>query len=78
MIAARLRCDPVAGRFQTLPLPGKGALVRHIAVDPERGAVWLAYGAAPGIAARVARVVVKSRVVVKQGRPGHDLPCSRA
>jgi hypothetical protein len=32
--------------------------VRHLAVDPKGGAVWLAYGASPGIPARVARVVV--------------------
>jgi streptogramin lyase len=54
-----LRYDPGPGRFDTFPLPSKGALVRHLAVDPRTGAVWLAYGASPGIAARVARVVVR-------------------
>lgn len=33
-----------------------GAPVRHLALDPTRGTVWLAYGASPGIAARVASV----------------------
>ena len=54
-----LRYDPGSGRFETFPLPSKGALVRHMAVDPRTGAVWLAYGASPGIPARVARVVVR-------------------
>jgi virginiamycin B lyase len=54
-----LRYDPRSGRFDTFPLPTKGALVRHMAVDPRTGAVWLAYGASPGIPARIARVVVR-------------------
>jgi virginiamycin B lyase len=54
-----LRYDPRSRRFDTVPLPSRGALVRHMAVDPKRGAVWLAYGASPGIPARVARVLVK-------------------
>ena len=56
---ALLRYEPRSGRFDTFPLPSRGALVRHLAVDPKSGAVWLAYGASPGIPARVARVVVK-------------------
>jgi virginiamycin B lyase len=56
---ALLRYEPGSGRFETFPLPSRGALVRHLAVDPKNGAVWLAYGASPGIPARVARVVVK-------------------
>ena len=55
---ALLRYEPRSGRFETFPLPSRGALVRHLAVDPESGAVWLAYGASPGIPARVARVSV--------------------
>jgi streptogramin lyase len=55
---ALLRYDPGTGRFGTIPLPSRGALVRHLAVDIRSGAVWLAYGASPGIPARVARVVV--------------------
>ena len=55
---ALLRYHPRTGKFDTYPLPSRGALVRHLAVDPESGAVWLAYGASPGIPARVARVMV--------------------
>jgi virginiamycin B lyase len=51
-----LRYRPDRRRFDAYPLPSHGALVRHIAVDPKSGAVWLAYGASPGIAARIARV----------------------
>jgi streptogramin lyase len=54
-----LRYDPATGRFDTIPLPGRGALVRHLAVDPRNGAVWLAYGASPGIPAKIARVMVR-------------------
>ena len=52
-----LRYRPAAGRFDVYPLPSRGALVRHLAVDPKSGAVWLAYGASPGIPARIARVL---------------------
>jgi virginiamycin B lyase len=55
---ALLRYQPRTDRFDTYQLPSRGALVRHMAVDPKSGAVWLAYGASPGIPARVARVVV--------------------
>jgi virginiamycin B lyase len=54
-----LRYDPGSRRFDTFPLPSRGALVRHMAVDPRNGAVWLAYGASPGIPARVARVMAR-------------------
>ena len=53
---ALLRYDPAQGRFETYPLPSRGALIRHLAVDPRGDAVWVAYGASPGIPARVARV----------------------
>jgi virginiamycin B lyase len=56
---ALLRYDPRSRRFEVFPLPTTGALVRHLAVDPRNGAVWLAYGASPGIPARVARVMVR-------------------
>jgi virginiamycin B lyase len=56
---ALIRYQPRSGKFETFPLPSRGALVRHLAVDPKSGAVWLAYGASPGIPARVGRVVVK-------------------
>ena len=52
-----LRYRPAAGRFDSFALPSRGALVRHLAVDPKSGAVWLAYGASPGIPARIARVL---------------------
>jgi virginiamycin B lyase len=56
-----LRYDPGSRRFDTFPLPSRGALVRHLAVDPRSGSIWLAYGASPGIPARVARVRLSSR-----------------
>ncbi|CAN5818467.1 hypothetical protein BH24GEM1_BH24GEM1_27020 [soil metagenome] len=56
---ALLRYDPGSRRFDAFPLPTRGALVRHLAVDPRAGAVWLAYSASPGIASRVARVMVR-------------------
>ncbi|HEX6105362.1 MAG TPA: hypothetical protein VFZ26_07250 [Gemmatimonadales bacterium] len=54
---ALLRYRPAGGTFDVYPLPSRGALVRHLAVDPKSGAVWLAYGASPGIPARIARVM---------------------
>jgi len=51
-----LRYAPRAGTFEAYPLPSRGAMVRHLAVDPRTRDVWLAYGASPGIAARVARL----------------------
>lgn len=56
---ALLRYDPARKHFDVYPLPSRGALVRHIALDAKSGAVWLAYGASPGIEARVARVIVR-------------------
>ncbi len=54
---ALLRYDPVTKQFDVYDLPTRGALVRHLAIDPKNGAVWLAYGASPGIPARIARVI---------------------
>jgi streptogramin lyase len=51
-----LRYRPEQRHFDAYPLPSQGALVRHIDIDRASGAVWLAYGASPGIDARVARV----------------------
>jgi streptogramin lyase len=51
-----LRYRPAAAQFDVYPLPSHGALVRHLAVDGKRGVVWVAYGASPGIPARIARV----------------------
>jgi streptogramin lyase len=56
---ALLRYEPGSRRFAIVPLPSRGAMVRHLAVDPVRGTVWLAYGASPGIPARVASVRVR-------------------
>jgi streptogramin lyase len=52
------RFDPASARFTTIPLPSRGALVRHLAVDSRNGDLWVAYGASPGIPARVARVAM--------------------
>jgi streptogramin lyase len=54
---AVFRYDPAARRFDTYPLGTGGAMIRHLAIDARRGAVWLAYGASPGIPARIARLV---------------------
>jgi streptogramin lyase len=50
--------DLRAKRFSTFHLPAAGALVRHMSIDARNGDVWLAYGASPGIPARVARLRV--------------------
>jgi virginiamycin B lyase len=55
---AMLRFDPQRQRFTVYDLPSKGALVRHLAIDPRTHDVWMAYGASPGIPARVARLRV--------------------
>jgi virginiamycin B lyase len=53
---ALLRYHPGTERFEVYPLPSRGALIRHLAVSPDGKEVWAAYGAVPGIAARVARL----------------------
>jgi len=35
--------------FVALPLPTRGATVRHMTIDPASDAVWLAYGASPAV-----------------------------
>lgn len=51
---------PDTRRFDTYPLPSRGAMVRHMAFDPRNGDVWLAYGESPGKEpARIARLTVK-------------------
>jgi len=47
---------PRESRFEVYPLPTAGALIRHLDVDPRTGDVWVAYGASPGIAPKVARL----------------------
>jgi virginiamycin B lyase len=46
------------GAWEVYPLPTRGALVRHLAIDPRTRDVWVAYGASPGPAARVARLAL--------------------
>ena len=41
----------------TIPLPTRGALVRQIAIDGRTGALWVAYGASPGIPPKIARLL---------------------
>jgi streptogramin lyase len=53
---AVLSFDPRTQRFIVYELPSRGALVRHLAVDPRTHDVWAAYGASPGIPAKVARI----------------------
>ena len=53
---AVFRFDPRTEQFTTYALPTRGALVRHLDIDERTGAVWVAYGASPGVAARVARI----------------------
>jgi virginiamycin B lyase len=50
------RYDTRNQRFTTYHLPSAGALVRHMDIDEKSGVVWLAYGASPGIPARIARI----------------------
>ena len=56
---ALLSFEPRTRRFTVYPLPSAGALVRHLAIDPRTHDVWVAYGASPGIAARIARLRVR-------------------
>jgi streptogramin lyase len=48
--------DIATAQFTTVELPSRGALVRHLAIDPRTHDVWVAYGASPGIPARIARI----------------------
>jgi streptogramin lyase len=50
--------DPAQKRWIAYALPSRGAMVRHMAFDGRTGDLWLAYGASPGISARVARLRV--------------------
>jgi virginiamycin B lyase len=53
---ALLRYEPATQRFEVYQLPSRGALIRHLAFNRNGDEVWAAYGASPGIAARIARV----------------------
>jgi streptogramin lyase len=48
--------DTRTSSWRMYPLPTAGAVIRHLVVDPRNGDVWLAYGASPGISARIARL----------------------
>jgi streptogramin lyase len=51
------RFDRATRSWETITLPSRGALVRHLDIDARTGDLWVAYGASPGtIPARVARV----------------------
>jgi streptogramin lyase len=55
-----LSYDEAVNRFTTYPLPSRGAIVRHLAIDPRTHDLWIAYGASPGrIPAKVARLEIK-------------------
>lgn len=58
---ALLSFDPRTRAFTVYPLPTNGALVRHLAIDPRTHDVWAAYGASPGIPARIARLRITPR-----------------
>lgn len=53
---AVLSFEPRNERFTVYELPSRGALVRHLAIDTRTRVVWAAYGASPGIPAKVARI----------------------
>ena len=53
---AVLAFDPATERFSVTELPSRGAMIRHMAIDPRNRDLWVAYGASPGIPARLARV----------------------
>jgi virginiamycin B lyase len=53
---ALLRYEPATQRFEVYQLPSRGALIRHLAFNRRGDEVWAAYGASPGIPARIARV----------------------
>jgi virginiamycin B lyase len=53
---ALLRYELATGRFEVYRLPSRGALIRHLAFNRRGDEVWAAYGASPGIPARIARI----------------------
>jgi streptogramin lyase len=53
---AVLRIERSTAHWSVVPL-SRGAMVRHLAVNPRTHEVWVAYGASPGeITARVGRI----------------------
>lgn len=59
--------DPVTRRFESYPLPTRGALVRHIDIHESTGDVWAAYGASPGVPAKILRL--SARRISQAGTP---------
>ena len=53
---AVLRFDPARGAWEVFALPTRGVLIRHMDVDSRTGDLWMAYGASPGIPAKITRV----------------------
>jgi virginiamycin B lyase len=54
---ALFRFDPATATFTTYPVATRGATMRHLAIDPANGDVWVAYGASPAIhPTRIARL----------------------
>ena len=51
--------DPKTRRFVEIRLPTADALIRHLDVDPETGAVWGAYSPAPPINPKIVRVELR-------------------
>ena len=58
---AVFRFDPSAETWETFPLPTRGVLIRHMDFDRATGDLWVAYGASPGIPAKIARLALGSR-----------------
>ena len=51
------RFDPASGALSTYPVATRGATMRHLAIDPANGDLWVAYGASPAIhPTRIARL----------------------
>lgn len=51
-----VRFDPASESFALYPLPTRGAIVRHLWIDPRTGHVWGAYASAPPREVKVFRI----------------------
>ncbi len=58
---AVLRFDPASQAWEIFSLPTRGVLIRDMDLDTHTGDLWVAYGASPGIAAKIARVELGGR-----------------
>jgi len=55
------RFDPIGKMFTAYRVATRGATMRHLAIDPRSGDIWIAYGASPAIhPTRVARLRVRA------------------